>query len=154
MSFAENTEEHKWLSDAHCGSRWVRCRSWSYACVAGHKQGYRDGKALWDIMPLYHQVYLASDLLDRGATEVKTEVDEIASNIRREVVPEAWEDAGGNCTVKVFPENTSLVVGANNYVHEEVVKYVKAIRDERTMASASRVLMDSPSHRTDGPSSR
>ena len=39
--------------------------------LAGHKQGYRDGKALWDIMPVYHQVYLASDLLDVGQRRLK-----------------------------------------------------------------------------------
>ena len=94
--------------------------------LAGHKQGYRDGKALWDIMPLYHKVYLASDLLDS-----ETEFDEIMSNIAREVVPESWEDTGGNCTVKAFPEKGSLVVGANSYVHEEVVKYFKTLRDEK-----------------------
>ncbi len=112
--------------------------------LAGHKQGYRDGKALWDIMPLYHKVYYAADLLDS-----ETELDEIVSGITREVVPECWTDAGGNCTVKAFPENRSVVVGANQYVHEEVVKYVKALRDERTMASARRVSPnDSPSRRT------
>jgi len=118
--------------------------------LAGHKQGYRDGKALWDIMPVYGEVYLASDLLeDRGPTEVDSELDKIVSRIKREVVPECWEDAGGNCTVKAFPENRSVVVGANQYVHEEIKVHLKTLRDEKMMASASRVLIASPSQRTD-----
>lgn len=94
--------------------------------LAGHKQGFQAGKKVWDIIPVHAMVYLASDLLDS-----ETELDDIVAGITSEVVPECWDSEGGNCSVKPFAKNNSLVVQANAYVHEQVVEHLQSLRAEK-----------------------
>ena len=103
--------------------------------LAGRIHGYKNGRAaIWNTLSVNTVVYDATDLLESEASitaRTKT-LDELASTIRRNVIPASWAYAGGSCTMEVFPKNGVLVVAANNYVHEGVQSHLTQVRESRT----------------------
>ena len=103
--------------------------------LAGRIHGYKNGRAaIWNTLSVNTVVYDATDLLEPEASETtKTKtLDELASTIKQDVMPASWEDAGGNCKIIAFPEKGSLVVGANQYVHERIQTYLAQVRESKS----------------------
>ena len=96
--------------------------------LAGRNHGYKQGKAIWEAIPVYPIVYKAADLHELTTATQAEPFEDVVSIIKTDVAPAAWDDVGGNCSVAVFSESESLVVSANDYVHEQVRRYLENAR--------------------------
>lgn len=104
------------------------------ACVAGLLSGYRigfeSGQARWESYPAYTKVYAASFLLERS-DHAEEELQELVTQIRTDILPLTWEESGGKGVIKAQTENLSLVVSGNQIVHDELSRYLVAMREDQ-----------------------
>lgn len=88
--------------------------------LGGERYGYQRGLRRWNSIPVYTTAYTIPDL---SVFEVD-DVDSLVAKIHSEVVPDAWQEAGGNCFCGVATPTggtkPTLVVSANSYVHSQL----------------------------------
>ena len=102
--------------------------------LAGRANGHKNGRAVWNSLPLTAEVYQQGYLFDSktsSTAKVQT-LDDLVSRIKQDVMPSAWLEAGGNCTIMAFPENNTLVITANQWIHERLAAYLKNTRKANT----------------------
>ncbi len=102
--------------------------------LGGRIQGYRQGIAIWDSAPNYPISYRIDDVLlvpKLGKTEILT-LDAFTLQLKNDVMPGVWMESGGKASARPFHEKSSLVVTANQLVHEAVSKYLRKARASKS----------------------
>ncbi len=104
--------------------------------LGGRMQGYRQGLAVWDDAPMTSNTYSLSDLLpsSKDSAESEAMLESLTLKIKSEVLPGVWKETGGKASARTFDKKSSVVVTANNLVHEAISSYLRKAR-ERTPAS-------------------
>ena len=101
--------------------------------LGGRMQGYRQGLAVWDDAPMYSNTYSLVDLLpsSKDSAESEAMLESLTLKIKNEVLPGVWKESGGKAAARAFAKNSSVVVTANDLVHEAISDYLIKAR-ERT----------------------
>ena len=101
--------------------------------LGGRMQGYRQGLAVWDDAPMYSNTYSLVDLLpsSKDSAESEAMLESLTLKMKSEVLPGVWKESGGKAAARAFAKNSSVVVTANNLVHEALSDYLIKAR-ERT----------------------
>lgn len=99
---------------------------------AGTLDGFRQGEAAAFDKNMHVRVYKVSDLVlpSPGATSKAAFADfqALMTGIQQNVVPLSWESKGGMATMAPYPQNLSLIVSTNQYGHDKLVAYIRALR--------------------------
>ncbi len=100
--------------------------------LGGRMQGYQKGLAVWDDAPMYSNTYSLGDLLSspKDSAESKAMLESLTLKIRSEVLPGVWKESGGKAAARSFAKNSSIVVTANNLVHEAISNYLIKAREQ------------------------
>ena len=113
--------------------------------LGGERYGYQRGLKRWNSIPVYTTAYAIPDI---SAFEVD-DVDSLVAKIKSEVVPDAWTEAGGNCSCgaakPIGGKKPTLVVSANVYVHNQLSSlFVNARENYERQQAISNEAADYP----------
>ena len=130
-------------------SRWWRPRFrlasllWLMLCVAlsigtyrwAYESGREDALAQRTFVGRTHaRVYDLRDVMPLPATASGTGVvidfDSVMLDLKKEVLPNTWEDSGGSATMAEFPTNISLVVSHDDDGHERIAAWMERRREQ------------------------
>lgn len=100
------------------------------ACYLGGRiHGYRDGIAIWDSLPLVVRVYsVPSAPVADASHDTSDVVERLAVQIKSEIMPGTWKEAGGKSSLVADAAGRQLVVSTNQLVHERIAEYLKKLR--------------------------
>ena len=100
--------------------------------LGGRIQGYRQGLAVWDDAPIVTNTYSLGDLVpsSRDSAESEAMLESLTLKIKSEVLPGVWKESGGKAAARAFAKNSSVVVSANNLVHEAIRNYSIKAREQ------------------------
>ncbi|OYV81077.1 MAG: hypothetical protein B7Z73_18500 [Planctomycetia bacterium 21-64-5] len=80
------------------------------------------------VYPVFDLVVRPPDApADRPALDFAALIDNITSNL----VPTTWDEVGGPGAIKEFSNAGALVIMQTTAAHDEIVDYLKALRDAR-----------------------
>lgn len=116
---------------------------WLMLCVAltigtyrwAYQRGREDALALRTFVGRTHaRVYDLKDVMLMPASTtgggVVLNFDSVMKDLKKEVLPNTWEDAGGSATMSESPVTISLVITHDDDGHERIAAWMKRRREQ------------------------
>ena len=79
---------------------------------------------------MVYSVPLNADTINDEAS-VSEALNDVVDRVKAGVMPAVWRDTNAQCTLVPFPANQSLVLSADQSIHEGVRAFLSQARDVR-----------------------
>jgi hypothetical protein len=126
--------------------KWLQFRLqsvlWLMLCIAigigAYRHGYDAGVAdaanqRSQVGTTFAKVYNVADIvpLQKTGSGVVADLEGLAQDISRQVLPNTWDENGGSAAIAGFEANVALVVSHDQDGHERIAAYLERLRSKQ-----------------------